>query len=153
MAGKHDVVLTAELTECPLFRRLTPPERAVLTELMLRSRRLGVNGRMAFSEREAADRCNISRETASKAFDALAESGFIVCVKRGSFDEVTGHGRRHKVASEWRLTMFASDVTGDAATRDYLDPLRERRVIAIDRVKGVKFITDDNTEIECRFAA
>jgi len=50
MASKRDAVLTESPTECGLFRHHTPAERCLLIELMLRSRRLPVNGRMAFSE-------------------------------------------------------------------------------------------------------
>jgi hypothetical protein len=139
------VELTESLFECGLFRSLTPAERCVLTEMMMRSKKVG-NGRLAFSERDAADRCNISRETARKAFVELTERGFIICVKKGSFD------RKNRIASEWRLTMYRCDATGEPATNEFLDVTRERKIAAIRACRGVKFITDDaEIRVSARF--
>jgi hypothetical protein len=49
--------------------------------------------------------------------------------------------------------MFACDVTGEPPTNDFLDIRRERKVLAIGRLRDVKFLADDDDEIEYEVAA
>jgi hypothetical protein len=138
-APKQTKELTFELSifECPTFRQLTPIESRLLLEMIIRAKRVsGINGRMAFSARDAAERCNISKNSAHAAFDGLIAAGFIV---------QTSPGKKHskeRIAATWRLTMIPCD--GLPPTRDYLEPLRERKFAAIRELKGsgILFFTD-----------
>ena len=74
------------------------------------------NGNLALSARQLADRLPISRATAWRAFQELEDRGFIVAVKPSGFNLKTGDRR----ATEWRLTRYRCDVTGDIPTKAFL---------------------------------
>ena len=95
------------------WRSLTPAARVVYVEL--RRRFHGVNnGWIAFSVRDAADRCNINKDTARKAFVTLQERGFIECVTPGGFTRKVRH------ATEWRLLDERCDKTGALPTKAFM---------------------------------
>jgi DNA-binding transcriptional MocR family regulator len=71
------------------------------------------NGRLPFSYDEMADALNVSKATAMRAMQRLQGHGFIVLMKRGSFDFKLRH------ASEWRLTEYPCDVEDKLATKDF----------------------------------
>ena len=108
------------LLDSPAYLSLSCPARAVLIEIA-RSYDGYNNGRIALSVRRAAERCNIARGTASRAFDELQERGFIECVTQGSFSRKTQH------ASEWRLTFWKCDVTDDLASKAFMRLGREKQ--------------------------
>lgn len=72
------------------------------------------NGRIRYSVRDAAANLHIGKSTASRALKRLETHGFIVTVRKGAFSWKLRH------ATEWRLTEFSCDVTGQLATRDFL---------------------------------
>lgn len=74
------------------------------------------NGTLALSARQLAERLPISRATAWRAFQQLTSKGFIVATKPSAFNMKTGERR----ATEWRLTRYRCDVTGDIATKAFL---------------------------------
>ena len=76
----------------------------------------GRNGRLAMSARQLAELLPVSRATATRALHDLAARGFIEAVKPGGFNMKTGEGR----ATEWRLTLFKCDVTGEAASKKFM---------------------------------
>lgn len=71
------------------------------------------NGYLGFSSRTAAERCNISRNTAMKALRTLVERGFIECVTPGGFSRKTPH------APEWRLTLYRCDRSKAVGSRGF----------------------------------
>jgi len=73
------------------------------------------NGRIGLSVRQAAERCNIAKDTASRAFKDLEERGFVDCVTRGAFSRKSMH------ATEWRLTWWPCDVAGELPSKRFLN--------------------------------
>ena len=74
------------------------------------------NGKLALSSRQLAERLPISRATATRAFQELADRGFIVATRPSGFNLKTGERR----ATEWRLTRYRCDVTGDMPTKAFM---------------------------------
>jgi hypothetical protein len=90
-------------------------ERAMYLDIAARYAGYGSNnGKIGYSVREAATNLHVGTSTAKRALDALQDRGFIVAEKRGAFTLKQRH------ASEWRLTEFASDVSKDIATKDFM---------------------------------
>jgi len=112
--GRH-VRLYHWLIKSTAWKHLGALERAVYVEIVMRYAGEGSNnGRLAYSVREAADSFRVSKATASRALRRLEEIGFIACVIKGGFN------RKNRHATEWRLTEFRCDVTGDMASKDFM---------------------------------
>lgn len=98
----------------PAWRDLNPVERCAYIEIASRYAGPGSNnGRIPFSMKEMAEALNVSKTTAQRAFHELQLHGFIVLTKQGGFNMKMRH------ASEWRLTEFKDDVTGQMATKEF----------------------------------
>lgn len=95
------------------WKALTAQQRAVYIEVAALYAGNN-NGRIALSVRNAAERCNITKDTAAKAFKRLIELGFIDCVTPGGFSRKVRH------AAEWRLNMYKCDVTGAVASKAFM---------------------------------
>jgi hypothetical protein len=109
------------------WRALSAGARAVY--LQIASRYNGSNnGRLALSVRSAASECNLAKETASRAFRELTELGFIEETRRG------GLIRGVRISSEWRLTAFKCDLTGNLSPRTFMQ--RGAQAHAIREVRG-----------------
>ncbi|MHC4053399.1 hypothetical protein [Bradyrhizobium sp. 25ACV] len=106
------------LLDSPAYLSLTCPARAVLIEIA-RAYDGFNNGRIGLSVRRASERCNIARGTASRAFVELQDRGFIECMTKGGFNRKLPH------ASEWKLTFWGCDVTGELATKEFMSWERE----------------------------
>jgi DNA-binding transcriptional MocR family regulator len=107
--------------DTPAWKSLNTASRALYLEIA--ARYMGSNnGRIPYSQREAAEALHIGKTTALEAFNELQSRGFIVAQRRGSFD----WKRRH--STEWRLTEFGCDVTGDLATKDFARWCQEEKV-------------------------
>jgi DNA-binding transcriptional MocR family regulator len=103
------------MMETEAWKSLCAVERAMYVDIASRYAGLGSNnGRIHYSVREAAERLHISKSTAARALATLAERGFIVAEKRGAFSLKARH------STEWRLTEFASDISSDFATKDFV---------------------------------
>jgi len=103
------------LMNTPAWRDLDCVARCAYLELKRRYSGPNTNnGRIPFSLREMAEKLRCSKMTALRAFKHLQDNGFIVLMKAGKFA-----GARHRDASEWRLTEFSCDVTGELATKDF----------------------------------
>jgi DNA-binding transcriptional regulator YhcF (GntR family) len=114
MGKDRYVALHHWMMRTPAWRSLDAVSRCAYIELSARYAGPGSNnGRIPCSVREISDALHVSKMTACRAFKRLQERGFIIEVRRGSFD----HKLRH--ATEWRLTEFADDVTGEMATKDF----------------------------------
>ncbi len=74
------------------------------------------NGRIALSARGLAERLPVSRATAARALLELTNRGFIETTRPGGFNLKTGARR----ASEWRLTRFRCDLTGELPTKKFM---------------------------------
>ncbi|HZH09298.1 MAG TPA: hypothetical protein VEZ24_02895 [Microvirga sp.] len=118
-AARH-VRLYHWLLDSPAWKSLTAVERALYIELSQRFYGSN-NGRIGLSVRDAGDALHISKNTAARAFMTLQKRGFIAMVRRGHFDRKLRH------ASEWRLTEYSCDVTGELATKAFLRWGREEK--------------------------
>jgi len=94
------------LTDTAAWRSLSPQARVVLIEL-IRIYNGRNNGYLALSARDAAARCNIAKDTATKVFRELIEKGFVELVVPGGFSMKLRH------AAEYRLTHLRCDRTGE----------------------------------------
>ncbi len=108
------------MLDSPAHLSLNCAARAVLVEIIHAYDGFN-NGRIGLSVRRAADRCNIARGTAQRAFDDLQERGFIECVTKGAFSWKTHH------ASEWRLTFWKCDVTDKLPSKAFFSWGREKQ--------------------------
>jgi hypothetical protein len=95
------------------WRALRPAERAVYIELAMIYNGHN-NGHLALSARDAGERCNINKDTASKCLRRLEELGFIDRVQPGSFNYKARH------AAEYRLTQLKCNRTGAAPSKRFL---------------------------------
>jgi len=108
------VALSHWMMRTAAWRSLDTVARCAYVELASRYAGPGSNnGRIPFSVREMADALNVSKATASRAFDRLEAHGFIVLMRLGAFNTKIRH------STEWRLTEFGCDLTGALATKDY----------------------------------
>jgi len=96
------------------WRDLDCVARCAYIELASRYRGSGSNnGRIACSVRQITEALNIGKTTARRALANLQNHGFIVEMKKGSFNSKVRH------ATQWRLTEFGCDVTGILPTKDF----------------------------------
>jgi hypothetical protein len=95
------------------WRSLSPNARALYVEIVARYNGSN-NGRIGFSVRDAGNILHIGKNAASAAFRELQERDFLVIAKRSAFSVKT------KMATEWRLTEFACDITKEFATKDFM---------------------------------
>jgi hypothetical protein len=107
------VALPHYILECPAWLSLTAPARVVYLELM-RLYNGSNNGSLALSVRDASDRCNVAKDTASRAFLELSEKGFIECMRLGGFS------RKTRLATEWRVTALKCDRSGRLSTKPFM---------------------------------
>jgi len=98
------------MLDSPAWKDLDAVARAIYVELTRRYNGSN-NGRIHYSAREAADDVNVSKGTAARALLSLQVHGFIVVEKRGEFHCKIRH------ASEYRLTIYDSDIATDYAEK------------------------------------
>ena len=108
------------ILDSPAYLSLSCQARAVLLEIA-RGHDGTNNGRLGLSVRRASERCNIARGTASRALVELQERGFIECMTKGAFSRKAPH------ASEWRLTWWGCDVTGELPSKKFMSWGREKQ--------------------------
>jgi hypothetical protein len=80
---------------------------------MVRKYRGNNNGAIVFGRREAERLLGVSSKTACKLFAGLERRGFIAPIVKGVFT-------LKLKATEWRLTEYDCDVTGEVATNDFI---------------------------------
>jgi DNA-binding transcriptional regulator YhcF (GntR family) len=73
--------------------------------------------------------------TAQRAFKELQDHGFIILAKRGAFSLKCRH------ATEWRLTEFRDDVTGDMATKDFARWAKNQNTVSLENSNGFRHDT------------
>jgi hypothetical protein len=108
------------ILDSPAYLSLSCQARAVLLEIA-RGHDGTNNGRLGLSIRRASERCNIARGTAARALVELQERGFIDCMTKGGFNRKAPH------ASEWRLTWWSCDVTGELSSKQFMSWGREKQ--------------------------
>jgi len=99
------------MQDCLAWTTLTPADRAVILELARRYDGSN-NGRIGLSARDAADRCWINKDTATRCFRTLEERGFITCTQESRFG--------FALAAEYRLNWQRCDRSGQIPTRAFL---------------------------------
>jgi hypothetical protein len=107
------VSLHHHMLRSPAWRSLSSVARCVFLELAAIYNG-GNNGFIALSTRDAAKHVRCSKDTAARALVELTERGFIVCCSRGHFDRKSPH------ASEYRLTLYTCDRTGEKASKAFM---------------------------------
>lgn len=127
MASKHNskgrsrrqltsfVALERYMLRSPAWKSLSPPAKCAFIELGNLYDGTN-NGRIALSARSLADLLSLSRATATRALQDLAERGFIEAVRPGGFNVKSGTRR----STEWRLTTYRCDVTGERACKTFM---------------------------------
>ena len=110
-SAERYVRLTYGMMQTQAWRSLDGNARAIYVELAMLYYGNN-NGRIGLSVRQAARAIQVSRATASRSMARLEERGFIVAMTKGRFKL-----KRH--ATEWRLTEFRCDVTGQSPSRDF----------------------------------
>ena len=100
------VMLHWHLIDSQGWHELSPHARLAYIELC-RLYNGQNNGSIALSARRLASRMPCDKSTASRALRELEDAGFIETMKLGTF------ARKDHLASEYRLTNFKCDVTGD----------------------------------------
>lgn len=114
-AGSYVRLLEYMMTT-PAWQSLDCVSRCLYVELARRYRGPDSNnGKIPYSDREAAKALHVGRSTADRCFKILEGRGFIRKAKASGFN-VKG-----RVATEWLLTEFPDDTkTGVLATKDFL---------------------------------
>lgn len=95
------------------WQALTPIERAAYLEVKWKYDGLN-NGRIGLGCRELADELNMGRDTAVRALNGLQEKGFIAKAKPSAFNI------KNRAVTEWRLTEYRCDETGELPTKDFM---------------------------------
>ena len=127
MANKHDatgrsrskltpfIALERYIMASPAFRSLSLPARAAYLE-MLNLYSGSNNGRIAMSANLLCGKLNAGRATAGRALMELEAKGFLVSIRKGGFNMKSGVRR----ASEWRLTNYRCDLTGERPAKTFM---------------------------------
>ena len=108
------ITIPHEVLKSPGYLSTHPPARAVLFELVMLYNGSN-NSKLGLSVRRAAERCQISKDTAAIAITQLEDAGLIERVNKGSFTQ------RNRKASEYRILWKRCDVTGALPRPGYRD--------------------------------
>jgi hypothetical protein len=113
--GPRHVRICHYMMATAAWKSLGGIERAMYVDMAARYAGFGSNnGRIGYSVREGATNLHIGTSTAKRALDALQDRGFIVATKKGAFS------LKQRNSTEWRLTEFASDVSKDIASKEFI---------------------------------
>jgi hypothetical protein len=106
--GRKDRYFTLHhfMLETDAWKALSAPARAVYIQIGFRYNGCN-NGKIALSVRDAASECGLAKDTANRAFKELVDLGFIEETRHGGFSHKT------RIASEWRMTAYQCDLTGN----------------------------------------
>lgn len=94
------------------WQALSNDDKGVYLELKWRYDGVN-NGRIGLGEREAAAALRIGRDTVRRSFTSLSEKGFVAKAKPSGFNV------KNRAATEWRLTEYKCDVTGELPTKEF----------------------------------
>lgn len=107
------IMLDGYVKRSAAWKALTPIEKVAYLEVKWRYDGLN-NGRIGLGCRELADELGMSRNTADRALVGLLAKGFTAKAKASAFNV------KNRAATEWRLTEYNCDVTGELATKDFM---------------------------------
>lgn len=96
------------------WQALTPIERCIYLEVKKRFNGVN-NGEIGLGAREAGNAINVGRSTANRALKRLVALGFIEAAK------LSGFNRKDRVATEWLLTEYKNDITGELAKKTFVN--------------------------------
>lgn len=105
--------------ESPAYRSLSPAERAILLAVAARYNGSN-NGFIGLGVRDAAEECNVNKDTAGRCFQTLQDRGFLEKAQASAFS------RKDRVATEWRLTWQQCDRTGHKPSKAFM---RDRKSV------------------------
>jgi len=107
------LMLEGYMIRCAAWSALSPHDKAAYLELKWRYDGLN-NGRIGLGCRELADKLQSSKDTARRCLESLVEKGFAVKTKASGFNV------KSRTATEWRLTEYACDLTGELPTKEFM---------------------------------
>jgi DNA-binding MarR family transcriptional regulator len=110
--GPSFVQLFKYMLKSPAWLALSATAKAAYVQIALRYDGIN-NGTIALGVRTLAQELNCSRATAARALIELEDAGFIETAKLGSFT-------RKRMASEYRLTTFRCDLTGELPSKKFM---------------------------------
>jgi predicted transcriptional regulator len=99
--------------DCNAYKALNTVERCALVEIHKRYNGAN-NGYIHISNREIAERLNVSKNTAGRAIKNLVKLGFVDVTLKGSFSQKTPQ------ATEYRLTEFSCDRSNHEAKKTFM---------------------------------
>lgn len=109
--AKPHARIYAHWRELPAWRVLSCAARCLLVE-MLMEYRPGNNGGLQWSVRRAASALGVGKQSAATALAELEKAGWITVQRIGAL----GGGN---APTEYALTMYVNDATGEEATRAF----------------------------------
>jgi len=107
------VMIDGYVKRSAAWKDLTPIERNAYIEVKWRYDGFN-NGRIGLGSRELADEIGMGRDTAARALNRVAEVGFISRQTASAFNV------KNRAVTEWRLTEYRCDVTGELPTKDFM---------------------------------
>lgn len=110
--GTKFVMIDGYMMRSAAWQALTPNDRATYLELKWRYDGAN-NGRIVLGERELAKALHIGRDAARRSLFSLSSKGFLAKAKASGFNV------KNRSATEWRLTEYACNVTGEVPTKDF----------------------------------
>jgi hypothetical protein len=107
------IMIDSYVMRSQAWQAATPNERAAYLELKWRYDGRN-NGSIGLGERELGQALHSSRETARRALSGLVDKGLVRKAKPSGFSV------KNRTATEWRLTEYTCDVTGELPTKDFM---------------------------------
>lgn len=95
------------------WSHLTPNDKAAYLAIKWAFDGLN-NGRIGMGCRDLAAALGTSKDTANGSLDSLEKKGFIAIMRASGFN------MKNRAATEWRLTEYPCNVTGELPTKDFV---------------------------------
>ncbi|WP_192384094.1 hypothetical protein [Mesorhizobium silamurunense] len=124
------LLIEGYLIRSTAWQHATPNDRALYLELKWRYDGFN-NGRIGLSIRDAADALGIGKNAVSMSFSNLQSKGFVAVVTKGAFSV------KVKRATEWLLTEYKCDVTGELPRKDFMRWRPEEKITVLSQVRSV----------------
>lgn len=107
------IMIDRYVKQSAAWKALTPVERNAYIELKWRYDGFN-NGRIGLGSRELADEIGMGRDTAARALNRLIEVGL------SSKQTPSAFNVKNRAVTEWRLTEYKCDVTGEPPSKDFM---------------------------------
>lgn len=112
-AGPPFIQLPHWIYDSPAYRSLSPQDRVLLQAVIRRYNGVN-NGLIGLGVRDAAQECNVNKDTAAAGFRRLIDKGFLICTTPGGFS------CKVRLASEWRMTHLRCDKSGEIPSKAFM---------------------------------